>query len=110
MTDKLGITRTVDKVIRYTGIYTNVSFSNDTTIDQYGLLTGTATPNSVLQLYMRKNQKWVLETSIYIDDTGIVKEKVAIEPGVNNFYVFAQDKDGNESPKVQLKITRSLIE
>jgi len=110
LTDRLGITRTVDNVIRYTGIYTNVSFSNDITVDQYGLLTGTATPNSILQLYMRKNQKWVLETTIYIDDTGVVKEKIAIEPGVNYFYVFAQDKDGNESPKVQLEITRSLIE
>ncbi len=110
LTDRLGITRTVDKVIRYTGTYTNVSFSNETTVDQYGLLTGTATPNSILQLYMRKNQKWVLETSIYIDDTGIVKEKVAIEPGVNYFYAFAQDKDGNESPRIQLEITRSLIE
>ncbi|HPJ11944.1 MAG TPA: type II secretion system F family protein [Caldisericia bacterium] len=110
LTDKLGLTRTVDKVIQYTGIYANVSFSSDTTVEQYGLLSGTATPNSLLQLYMRKNQKWVLETSIYIDDTGIVKEKVAIEPGVNYFYVFAQDKDGNESPKVFLEITRSLIE
>ncbi len=110
LTDRLGITRTVDKVIRYTGTYTNVSFSNDTTVDQYGLLTGTATPKSILQLYKRKNQKWILETSMHIDDTGIVKEKIAIEPGVNYFYVFAQDKDGNESPKIQLKITRSLIE
>jgi tight adherence protein C len=108
LTDDMGLSKTIDRTIHYTGIYVNVSFAKSTTVDQYGVLTGTATPNTLIQVYSIHNKKLKLETSIAVDETGQVKKMIPIEPGVNQFQVFAEDKDGKKSPKIQLIITRSL--
>lgn len=108
LTDDLGLTTTIDRIVQYTGVFVNVSFTNANTVDQYGILTGIATPNTLLHIYGVKNNKLALETSIYVDDTGRVQEMIPIEPGVNQFQIFAEDKEGNKSPKIQLLITRSL--
>ncbi len=61
-------------------------------------------------MYKIENGKMVYLQTIEVDQTGIVYEMIPIEPGVNQFQVYAAfDEEQEKSPKKKLTITRSLI-
>ncbi|MCK5848124.1 MAG: type II secretion system F family protein [Caldisericia bacterium] len=108
--DSLGLSIIVEKKIEYTGIFVNAAFSQETTINPVGNLTGTATANSFIKMYKVENGKMIYLQTIEVDQTGIINEMIPIEPGVNQFQIYATfEAEQEKSPKRKLSITRSLI-
>jgi len=108
LSDEVGLSKTISRRIKYTGVFVNVRFTNKSTLNPKAKLTGTATPGSLVEIYKAKNQKLQLETTINVPANGKINLELPIEPGLNQYQVLAVDQEENKSPKTKISITRRL--